>query len=124
MLQSLALFAALSATPAQVPASPSPALRHNLQCIGAASVLQHLNKSRGDDADRQKTLLAFTLYYVGKVKGAQPEIDLAEAIRSLGPPPADPQERKDLVTGCIDEFRQIGEQLSSTGKALLDKSKP
>lgn len=97
---------------------PVSAVRDDLRCIGAASALQHLNQLQGDDANRRASLLAFTLYYIGKVKGAKPDIDLAAAIRELGQIPREPEAADPIVTSCLEEFRQVGDQLRNAGESL------
>ncbi len=113
------MFIALSGAAPNAPSTPAAStVDRDLRCVTAASVLQQLNELRGDDADRRASLLAFTLYYIGKVKGAQPNIELASAIRKSGPLPEEPEARDDIVVSCLEEFRQVGGQLKNAGKTL------
>lgn len=118
------LLALSGASPNAPESPPASAVHDDLRCITAASALQHLNELRGDDADRRASLLGLTLYYIGKVKGAQPDIDLASAIRALGAIPEKPDKRDEIVTSCIEEFRLVGEQLQNAGRTLQNEIKP
>ena len=117
----LMFLALLSASPDGSVAPTESAARRDLRCIATASTLQRLNELRGENADRRASLLAFTLYYVGKVKGAEPDIDLAAAIRGLAPMPREPDAMDAIVKSCLEEFRQVGDQLKAAGKNVQNE---
>lgn len=108
------MFSLVLATAAAA-AQPSPADMQDLRCIAAFATLASLT----DKADDQEKMLVGMLYYVGKLDGRSPGIDMAGPLKTLVTQPD--YLGKDLLADserCGNEMKARGAELQKIGGAM------
>lgn len=112
MILTLAAAAAASAM------QPGSQVERDVRCVAAFAVV-------GDtlpDGDEGKTgLMLLTMYYIGKIDGEAPGIDLEAALRQVTGQPGYEQQLQADLQRCASEMEARGKKLQSVGNALQGK---
>ena len=109
------MFAILAAA-AMTAATPVPAVSDesnaDLRCLAALAQISE-RADKGDDAN---SLTAVMLYFLGKIDGRTPDIDLVAAIEDVLADPA--YDATTEALRCTSELGERGAALDSVGSAV------
>jgi hypothetical protein len=115
----VAAGAALAALAASAHAQAAPKYPvHDMQCFIAASVLA----DNADNEDTKNTGLMASMYFAGKVYGANPKVDFTAALDAEATK-YDSLDHTALMKECAAEMQAHGNEIEAAGKALLAKGK-
>ncbi|WP_375289332.1 hypothetical protein [Qipengyuania sp.] len=91
------------------------ALQEDLKCFGAVSQLV-----MSDDAETKSMGMMGSVFFAGKIFGANPDIDLSAALLSVAQS-LDPEEMPQLFERCGAELTRRGKQMEDAGDYIMKK---
>lgn len=96
---------------------PDPGTREDVRCFVALAYLADT-----DDAKVKEAAMAGTLYFLGRLDGRTPGLDLESEVATVAETFAD-GDMKSLLQSCSVLIEQRGEYLVAAGKALEKRGK-
>lgn len=85
------------------------------QCVAAFSLAVD-GASRSDDAAAKQSLAMGAIYFVGKLKGRNPTLDLEAILRTVSAGVT--KNSASTLQRCVVEFRTVGQDMITIGRAL------
>jgi hypothetical protein len=110
------LLIALAPTQPALAQPLSPAAEHDVQCFLASLALVN-----ADDQNLKNAGSMGTMFFAGELFGADPNVDLAAAVKTEAPKMT-PDLLKQLLPQCGAEMTQRGNQITAAGEALKPSS--
>lgn len=113
-VRTLAVSAALAA--AAAPAAAQTGIEPDLQCLAATTMI-----SGAEDQNARQAGTFGTLYFVGKLLGADPDLDLEAQLRAAAGAMQE-DELQSVLQRCLGELQSTGQRLSAIGQAMSEEA--